>query len=53
MANPHLRIVEDGHQNVVVFVRRGAEQFAKGGQPLCLGKLLFEQLQLVAFGDFS
>ena len=46
VAHAHLGVIENRHQHVVELVRGRADQFAQGGQPLGLGKLLLEDFDL-------
>ena len=43
----HLGVVEDRHQHIVELVGRGTDQLTQRGETLSLGKLLFEELDLL------
>jgi hypothetical protein len=53
VAHSQLGVVEDGHQHVVEFVRRGAHQFAKRRHPLGLKQLLLERFELLLEGELA
>ena len=50
VANAELGVVDDRRQDVVEFVRRGADQFAEGGELLGAAELVFEELHLLFEG---